>query len=193
MEVGRLYERYIGYLYEKDGWHVTFKGIFDGFDDLGRDLVCIKDDEHHIVQAKCWSRNSQIHEKHIYQLHSSTLHYRMQLRRALRERYGLQETRRRMQPISKNLKSVLCTTTELSETAKEVVDHLGKSMLHRLEPLVKDYPMIKCNIGMHDERKLYHLPFDPAYDTIIIGNVPGESYAETVAEAEKLGFTRVGT
>ena len=49
LEVGRLYERYIGYLYEKDNWRVTYKGIFDGFDDLGRDLICVKGDEHLIV------------------------------------------------------------------------------------------------------------------------------------------------
>jgi len=77
LEVGRLYERYIGYLYEKDGWTVIFKGIVDGFDDLGRDLICVKGVVHHVVQAKCWSKQKSIHEKHVYQIHASTLHYRM--------------------------------------------------------------------------------------------------------------------
>jgi len=38
----------------------------------------------------------------------------------------------------------------------------------------------------------YHLPFDPQYDSIIIGNVDGECYVNTVAEAEAKGFRRVG-
>ena len=42
LEVGRLYERYVGYLYEQEGWSVTYKGIVDGLNDLGRDLICIK-------------------------------------------------------------------------------------------------------------------------------------------------------
>ena len=55
LEVGRLYERYLGYLYEEEGYEVTFKGVVDGFDDLGRDLIAKKGDEHLVIQAKCWS------------------------------------------------------------------------------------------------------------------------------------------
>ena len=66
-------------------------------------------------------------------------------------------------------------------------------MEHRQEPLEKNYPMIKCNINKQNGARLYHLPFDPAYDTIIIGNVKGEQYVETVVEAESLGFRPVGT
>jgi len=191
LEVGRLYERYIGYLYEKEGWSVTFKGIVEGFNDLGRDLICVKDLDHHIVQAKCWSRNKQIHEKHVYQLYSSTLHYRMSLRKALKEAYGRSEARQMMRDI--NISSVICTTNDLSETAQEVVKFFGKKMNHRKEELRKDYSMIKCNIGRHDKQKLYHLPFDPQYDSIIIGNMEDECYVKTVVEAEDLGFRRVGT
>ena len=193
LEVGRLYERYIGYLYEKEGWVVTFKGIVDGFDDLGRDLICVKNDVHHIVQAKCWSKHKIIHERHVYQLHASTLHYRMSLRKSLREEFGQSRTRELMRPINKNLKAVICTTTDLSDTAVEVVEYLGNAMEHKLEPLDKTYPMIKCNINRNSGSRLYHLPFDPAYDTIIIGNVEGEKYVKTVAEAENLGFKRIGT
>ena len=85
LEIGRFYERYIGYLYEIDGWHVTYKGIIDGFGDLGRDLICVKGDVHHIVQAKCWSKKKEIQVKDIYQLDSTTKHYAMSFRKALRE------------------------------------------------------------------------------------------------------------
>src|SRR5262249_8318996 len=38
-EVGRDYERYVGYLREKAGATVTYHGIFKGLEDLGRDLL----------------------------------------------------------------------------------------------------------------------------------------------------------
>jgi len=37
-----------------------------------------------------------------------------------------------------------------------------------------------------------HLPFDPQYGSIIIGNVRGEFYVNTVSVAEAKGFRRVG-
>src|SRR5437870_5312224 len=62
-EIGRLYERYLGYLRETAGWTVTYHGALHGFEDLGRDLICEKDGRVEIVQAKCWSRSKLIHEK----------------------------------------------------------------------------------------------------------------------------------
>lgn len=50
-----------------------------------------------------------------------------------------------------------------------------------------EFPRIKCNINSGN--KIYHLPFDQQYDRTQIKN-PGETYAYTVAEAEKLGFRR---
>ena len=51
--------------------------------------------------------------------------------------------------------------------------------------------MVKCNLN--NERKLYHLPFDLIFDSIIIGNVEGERYANTIKEAQNLGFKRVNS
>ena len=75
--IGRFYERYLGYLYENDGWQVAYHGIWKGYEDLGRDLICKKGGDILIVQAKCWSENKSIHEKHIFQLFGSTQHYLM--------------------------------------------------------------------------------------------------------------------
>ena len=44
-EIGRLYERYLGHLRETNGWVVTYHGALRGFEDLGRDLICVKDKE----------------------------------------------------------------------------------------------------------------------------------------------------
>lgn len=51
--IGRVYERFVGYLYELDGWQVTYQGILRGYEDFGRDLVCVKGSDVHIVQCKC--------------------------------------------------------------------------------------------------------------------------------------------
>lgn len=38
-QLGRDYERYVGYLREQDGWNVNYQRIFRGFEDLGRVLA----------------------------------------------------------------------------------------------------------------------------------------------------------
>jgi hypothetical protein len=74
-EIGRLYERFLGYKYEIEKWEVSYIGAVKRYEDMGRDLICIKDGKTHIVQAKCWSIEKTIHEKHIFQLYGTTLCY----------------------------------------------------------------------------------------------------------------------
>lgn len=168
-EIGRFYERYIGYLYERDGWRVTFEGAVKGYEDFGRDLICNRGPEVEIVQAKCWSRERVIREKHIFQLFGTTIHYR------------------KIFP-NKDVRPIFVTTTALSEAADEVAMVLGVRIERR--PLTKEYPMIKCNINAQTKDRIYHLPFDQQYDRTMIGSIPGECYVATTAEAEKLGFRR---
>ena len=73
--LGRDYEMYIGYLYEKNGYSVEYKGIIDGFDDLGRDIIAKNDKETCIIQCKYWAQYKEIHEKHIFQLFGTTMEY----------------------------------------------------------------------------------------------------------------------
>lgn len=67
-QIGRDYERYIGYLYETDGYSVYYQGIVEGLGDLGRDLIVKKGEEIEVVQCKYWAKYKTIHEKHICQL-----------------------------------------------------------------------------------------------------------------------------
>jgi hypothetical protein len=83
--------------------------------------------------------------------------------------------------------AVFAASTALSPEALVVSQHLG--VVVRSEQL-KRYPMIKCNISPATEERIYHLPFDQQYDKVVIGNVPGEFFAETVAQAENAGFRR---
>jgi len=170
VEIGRLYERYIGYKYEDDGWDVTYFGAIQGLEDMGRDLICRKGNALHIVQAKYWSKHKTIHEKHIFQLYGTTI----------------------LLPLSKpelgNLRvtPVFSTTTSLSETALYAAKHLN--IVVKSLDMDHNYPMIKCNVSGNN--KIYHLPFDQQYDRVRIDLARGEGYVRTTAEAEEYGFRR---
>lgn len=180
-EIGKEYERYIGYLYECKGFKVEYFGIEKGLEDLGRDLVCVRGDTVHIVQCKCWSSQKQIHEKHINQLFGTTVMYYL----TTINPHGT------FQDFSVHIKTgklspVFVATTNYSETAIKFAHSLG------IELIIKelgDYPRIKCNINQSTGEKIYHLPFDQQYDKVKIDK-EGEFFAKTVAEAEEKGFRR---
>jgi hypothetical protein len=168
-QVGRDYERYVGYIYEADGYSVYYQGILEGFDDLGRDLICTKGEQTIIVQCKRWAQHKTIHEKHINQLYGTVIRYQID---HPDERVG----------------AVLYTTTKLSDRAKEFADCLRVGIAE--ESPFQEYPSIKCNVSRKDGAKIYHLPFDQQYDRTIVEEERNECYVETVQEAENLGFRR---
>jgi hypothetical protein len=183
-EIGRDYERYIGYLYEKDGYKVEYMGIEKGLEDLGRDLVCIKDNEIEIVQCKCWASHKTIHEKHINQLYGTVVKYFIDHNQIINRKKNLTLFPELIS--SGQIKAAFVTSTKISETAKKFATALGVKIIEE-KPLDK-YPLIKCNIGANGDR-IYHLPFDQQYDKTLIKN-KGEFYASTVKEAEDKGFRR---
>jgi hypothetical protein len=166
--IGKMYERYIGFLYEQKGYQVEYFGIKERYEDLGRDLIAKKGKEIHIVQCKNWSKYKTIYENHIFQLFGTTFEYS--------ERNKVKA------------KSVFFTTTKLSEIANEMCIKLGMEVIQNF-PL-EIYPSIKCNISRKTEEKIYHLPFDQQYDHTTIEEDRLEKYVTTVEEAEKLGFRR---
>jgi hypothetical protein len=168
VEIGRMYERYIGARHEENGWAVEYHGATKGLEDLGRDLICKKGADVRIVQAKYWGSHKTIHEKHIFQLYGTTFLYA------------------RGAGKGKNVSGFLCCTSQVSDTAREAAAALGIRIVGMA--MANDYPMIKCNVNGTD--KIYHLPFDQQYDRVRIGAVPGECYVKTAAEAERKGFRR---
>ncbi len=173
--IGRFYERYLGYLYEQEGYQVEYHGILEGFEDLGRDLICRKGDQVVIVQAKCWSADKLIHEKHIFQLFGTTQLFLMNQQQ--NDLFGA------------NVSAMFITTTTLSPIAKNAAKWLKIGVKERFA-IDKAYPMIKCNINQASKDKIYHLPFDQQYDRTKIVPKFGEFYATSVLEAEKRGFRR---
>lgn len=187
--IGRDYEMYVGHLYEQAGYTIEYKGILDGFEDLGRDVIAKKGDEVCIIQCKHWAQYKVIHEKHIFQLFGTTMEY------------WIKNFRNRMKPKSfeefakflneNKLRPIFFTSTSLSDKAKEMANALSVEIKEN-EPL-GEFPRIKCNINSDEfssPTKIYHLPMDQQYDRTIIGNRSGEFYAFTVKEAEDAGFRR---
>jgi hypothetical protein len=168
-EIGRDYERYVGYLYESAGYAVYYQGIVEGLADLGRDLICVKDNSAEIVQCKCWSQAKQIHEKHIFQLLGTVIAYRIDHPKM-------------------RITSLFITSTTLSERARQFAKELSIRWTEN-HPL-RRYPCIKCNVSQRDGTKIYHLPLDQQYDRTLIEEERNECYVETVKEAEDLGFRR---
>jgi len=168
-EIGRDYERYIGYKYETVGYAVHYHGIVEGFADLGPDLIASKGDDVEIVQCKCWSQDKVIHEKHIFQLFGTVFAYKM-------DNPGLAVTGK------------FVTSTCLSDRAKQFAAGLEIG-IDELQPLER-YPCVKCNVSRRSGEKIYHLPFDQQYDSTIVEEERLEHFVSTVAEAEALGFRR---
>jgi len=183
-QIGRDYERFIGYKYEMRGYKVYYEGIVKGFDDLGRDLICIKDNEIEIVQCKCWAKYKTIHEKHINQLYGTVVKYYIEHKEMVNPKGKLNLFPEMIN--SGEIRATFVTSTKLSDTAMKFADALGIKV-EQEKPFEK-YPVIKCNIGIKGE-KIYHLPFDQQYDKTLISN-PGEFYAMTVKEAMEKGFRR---
>jgi len=166
-QVGIEYERYVGYLFEMDGYNVKYHGALTGLGDLGRDLIASKDGSTIIIQCKRWSKTKTIHEKHIFQLFGSKVSWEIENK-------------------GKKADAILYCTTAVSDVARRYADYLGVKIAIKE---LSSYPLIKCNIG-HDGEKIYHLPFDQHYDRLYITPSKGDLYVSTVAEAERLGFRR---
>ena len=167
--LGKLYERYIGYKYEVFGYNVEYIGIFKGYEDLGRDLICRKENDVVLIQCKNWSKFKTIYEKHIFQFFGTFFQYKHENN-------------------NQNIKAIFYTTTRVSDLARCFALELGIGLRENYK-FDQNYPCIKCNISMIDNTKIYHLPFDQQYDKVKIDR-KGEFYCATVKEAEEAGFRR---
>lgn len=183
-QIGRDYERYIGYLYETHGYIVKYEGIEKGLGDLGRDLICTKNGDIEIVQCKCWASYKTVHEKHINQLYGTAVKYYIENKQIDNDNRTLDLFPDLIK--TGEIKATFVTSTKLSDVAKKFADALGIKVKQE-KPLQK-YPVIKCNIAV-DGEKIYHLPFDQQYDNTLIKN-KGECYVTTVKEAMDKGFRR---
>jgi hypothetical protein len=168
--IGRLYERFVGYLFENDGYDVDYVGIYKGYEDLGRDLICKKGKNLIVIQCKNWSQFKTIYEKHIFQFFGTVFQYKDEHQ-------------------DKNVRAIFYTSTKLSDLSRRFAKELSIELEENFK-FDKSYPAIKCNISRVDGTKIYHLPFDQQYDNTKIEKNRDEFYCATVKEAEDAGFRR---
>ncbi len=168
-EIGLMYERYIGYLLEKDSYSVEYHGATKGMRDLGIDLIAKDKKETLIIQTKYWGKTKVITEQPIEHLAKIT------------------DTYKEMYPQENKVKAVFFATINLSQEAEDMAVLLEVKFIKM--KFDNSYPMIKCNISSKGE-KIFHLPTDDYYDKIKIDHDKGEFYAKTVAEAVGKGFRR---
>lgn len=184
-QIGRDFERYIGYLYEKQGYKVCYQGIIKGYEDLGRDLICKKGSLVEIIQCKYWASYKLIHEKHINQLFGTTVKYFV-------DNYSGQNTLDVSSFTSFVKKGyilpVFYTSTKLSDIAKKFANTLGIKVFEDIH--LESYPVIKCHTNKLTGEKIYHLPFDQMYDRTNLEEEYDEFYAWKISEAEEKGFRR---
>lgn len=169
VEIGSMYERYVGKTYEEKGYNVTFEGIHKGLKDQGRDLIAKNQIETRIIQTKYWAEHKQITAEYIRKLYKTTELYKI------------------CNPKVKNIIPVFYTTANFSSAAIVNAEELNVELVYLKYD--RNYPLIKCNINQKGE-KIYHLPFDPYYDKVKIEFHKNEFYAQTILEAEYAGFRR---
>lgn len=184
-EIGRDYERYVGYYFENKKWKVDYQGILKGFEDMGRDLIVHKNNHTSIVQCKYWSKRKTIHEKHVFQLFGTTIEYFLKnykLNKSTQLNFFVDLLK------GENINGIFITNIELSEMARKVANALNIEVWENFG--LEEYPIIKCNVAQHTGEKIYHLPLDQQYDKVKIIEANGDRYVSTVKEAEELGFRR---
>ena len=170
-ELGERYERYLGHIYEKEGYDVEYHGAVQGVKDLGRDLIIKNGKEILVVQAKCWSSEKLIHAKHVFELVGSMAHYVL-----------TSETK------GQHVRAVFYVSyARYTGAAVEVAHDLGVDL--KTEKLNNSYPMVKCKISGNGD-KTYHLPFDAYYDELKVDPRKGEFFAYSVLEAFDRGYRR---
>ncbi len=185
--VGRDYERFVGHRFEHSGYRVRYSGALEGLEDMGRDLVAMKEDETVIAQCKYWSSEKAIHEKHVFQLYGTCVEYVLKEHERVVTEFPL--IFGRTSTSAPRVVPQLITSTMLSDRAREVAAKLGVQVVEGLK-LDPDYPIIKCNLSRSTGARIYHLPFDQQYDTTVVEFEKGEFYAKSVQEAESKGFRR---
>ena len=170
-QIGLDFERYVGFLYEQDGYMVCYSGANLGKEDRGIDLIATNGSTCLLIQCKRWKASAFVRENTVFQLYGSVAAYQKD-----RANFAVS--------------GVLFATCPLSDEAIAYAKQLNIEV-HESVPFAGpgSYPLIKCHNAPGGE-KIYHLPMDQQYDTVGIDLASGDFYARTVAEAEAAGFRR---
>lgn len=177
LNIGLEFERYCGYLYEKNGYTVEYNGILKGKSDGGIDLIAINKEKKLYIQCKYWGVNKQIRENTITQLFGSAL------KKAIDDGENYNTFIEKLN--SEKIRIILLTKTELSEEAKLFCRGLNILYKENIE-INPNYPIIK---GVSGEEKIFYIPTDLQYDNIKYKSTYKEyKRFKTCKDAEKSGY-----
>lgn len=161
---GRDYERYIGYLWEKDGYKVIYNGAVEGIFDGGIDLICYKHDECCLIQCKRWKNT--VSAEYIERFNDAVKRFKR-----YKFKYG-------------EVAGFFYTTSDYTDDAYDSAYKYDIECCIEKFYSVREYPPVKCLINNGD--KIYYLPFDKEFDKISVEN--GCDYKFKVADAERAGY-----
>lgn len=165
-KAGKLYEQYVGYMYEKAGYYVEYNGILKQNQDMGRDLICQRGHRTIIIQCKySQSPKGIVKVACVHQLFGSYWQYALE------------------HP-SELVRGVLYTPANVEGSAKEAACKLG--IILKYQHKLDIFPRIKC---IHKKR-IYYVPDDMIYDRIAINLEAGDIYCYTEKSAREKGYRK---
>ena len=169
---GRDYERYVGYLFEREGFSVIYNGATKGSSDGGIDLFCFKDGIVYPIQCKRWKKKVDAEEIDKFVRAVSIFNRN-------RSSYPIPLCYSTVIPI-------FYTTSDYTDYARWKAHDVN--VICRVQSFnnIREYPAVKCTAL--NGRKVYYLPFDRDFDSIHVGVYRGGCYKFSVLEAEQAGF-----
>lgn len=169
---GRDYERYIGYLFEREGFSVVYNGAINGSSDGGIDLFCFKSGIVYPIQCKRWK--NQVGDEEIYKFAEAVERFKRN-----RSSYPIPLIYSKVMPLFYSTNGYT-VDAERTASSKNITCQVQKFNS------IREYPAVKCTF--REGKKVYYLPFDNDFDSIRVGVYRGGCYKFSVLEAEKEGF-----
>ena len=170
-DYGAQYERYVGYLFESQGYQVTYHGLRSGREDGGVDLIAKAPRKIWLIQCKRW--RIAVSKDVIARLHGAT------------ERFLWEERQGKPKKMRTSINGVLATSGSITSDAKELAKHwnilLMENLRYQPDPAIKAKRI--CSRGGY-----FLLPFDKKYDHITMQLRRGDCFFLSIREALANGF-----
>ena len=159
-QVGRDFERYVGFRYEERGYKVTYNGITEHEEDYGVDLFCVSEARVLAVQCKNWK--DPVMWREVAMIAGASL-------AAARSAGWLSAI------------PVLLTTGPLPT---ETIQYANRANVVVRRVVPREYPVIKCKRSSN----YFHLPWHSNYDRTKLISDQGDRRVFRVEEAVLDGF-----
>ncbi len=169
---GRDYERYVGYLFEREGFSVIYNGATLGSSDGGIDLFCFKSGIVYPIQCKRWK--NPVGDEEIYKFAEAVECFKRN-----RSSYPIPLIYSKVMPLFYSTNGYTADA-ERTASSKNITCQVQKF------DSIREYPAVKCTVL--NGRKIYYLPFDKGFDSVHVGVYRGGCYKFSVLKAEQAGF-----